>query len=156
MSIRITFPNATLAVCLVTVMACQPRNAGIRVAGYTVRCGEEANQVDSTRMSFSTRMPAADEHRRRTELQFSALHEVIGRFTCEKGTPPRELKELLSLGAPATTPSEFLRPKRELLIDVWGNPVEYAVTGATYILRSRGADGKRNSSDDLTSEGTLP
>jgi hypothetical protein len=37
--------------------------------------------------------------------------------------------------------------------DAWGNPIEYELTGSTYRLVSRGADGRRGTADDIVLQG---
>lgn len=104
------------------------------------------------RLGFVDR--AADINPTPTDMTAGAirvLHSAIARTRTETGRFPGDLDELL---ARADQQHPF-PPRREWLIDGWGNRLYYTAADSTYTLASAGADGTLGTEDDIRSAGPL-
>jgi hypothetical protein len=96
-------------------------------------------------ISLDELLAAVNEGRRRTTSQsMQQLAEGVEKYRVSNGSLPaaRDVSALTDTLYP-------LYMNKLIREDGWGNPILYEVTGNTFKLISRGADGRRGSDDDI-------
>jgi general secretion pathway protein G len=83
--------------------------------------------------------------------QIKSFKQALEQYKLFVGSYPSTLDALHEAPADLADPSAYTQLlKDEIPNDPWGNPYEYKLNGATYELRSLGADGQSGTEDDVT------
>lgn len=138
MSHRALLVTNLLLLCS-TIVACTSRSQH-RVG--QVRTPPDAAVRTDTPGNPGFRLPETmlDDKNTLTLTYLGTLHTYVGRFTAAHGRIPGQLVELRSISAEGFDLAS---------VDGWGNAVQYEANGASYRLRSAGADSDFGTSDDL-------
>lgn len=86
------------------------------------------------------------------QTQISGLKTACEQYRLEVGQYPSTLNDLYEQPSDLPDPSKWVQIYKEpIKPDPWNNELEYENSGADYVIKSGGPDGKMGTDDDITS-----
>lgn len=92
----------------------------------------------------------ADANVNTTITQLNQLSQSVQMYQIRMNSLPKTIDELKDGPSDSAKKAKWTSPIiKEIPGDAWGNPINYALKGNSYELRSGGLDGQLNTDDDL-------
>ena len=87
------------------------------------------------------------------KTDIAGLKTALEAYRLEIGQYPNQLNDLYEQPSDLADPSKWMQIRKEpIKPDPWGNTYEYENTGADFVIRSLGPDGKSGTEDDISSQ----
>lgn len=87
------------------------------------------------------------------KTDISGLKTSLEAYRLEVGQYPGQLNDLYEQPSDLADPTKWMQIRKEpIKPDPWGNEYEYENSGADFVIRSLGPDGKSGTEDDITNQ----